>query len=185
MYRNYETKHIFMTIGFCIALLCPFIIMLAPHIVAETLHSNQNLWIVQAPSVNYYLYAIGFLLLIASCLLLYFMDARKNAILPSVICTLLSVIPFYIAAQSYKSLSEESISFRNAYSLSDRNYTWDQVKSITHYVGNEGDSSEFTFLFQDGQSMELSENGYTDQILGQFYSLCRTYNLKIKQINKS
>ncbi|MFI8494032.1 hypothetical protein ACIGC1_14090 [Peribacillus butanolivorans] len=72
----------------------------------------------------------------------------------------MSITSFYVASQSYKLLSEDSLSYSTLLSLKEYTYSWEDVEKINYYEGDDDEFSEYVFVFSDGNSLSLSENGY-------------------------
>ncbi|WP_207196633.1 hypothetical protein [Peribacillus sp. TH24] len=97
---------------------------------------------------------------------------------------LLSISSFYVASQSYKSLSEDSISYSTLSSLKEYTYSWEDVENINYYEGNDDEFSEYVFFFNDGNSLSLSENGYIKKLKFMIIIKAEDLNIKMENIDK-
>ncbi|MBS4178502.1 hypothetical protein [Lederbergia citrea] len=179
MERNYETRHIFMAIGICIALASPFLLIFLPNTIANIAHHTPGVWDVFVPRENYIVYGIGFLLLFIAAMLLFILDIRKVPIIISTVFVLLSVITFFIASQSYKSLSDDAISYSPLFSISDHIYSWEELDRVIYHQ-NKG-FPEYEFLFNDGNHMRLYRNAYFNEIQSLFYFKLKEINVNIER----
>ncbi|WP_207198823.1 hypothetical protein [Peribacillus sp. TH14] len=93
----------------------------------------------------------------------------------------MSITSFYVASQSYKSLSEDSISYSTLLSLKEYTYSWEDVEKINYYEGNDDEFSEYVFFFSGGNNLNLSENGYIKKI--KFMIIIKAEDLNIKMEN--
>ncbi|WP_342601867.1 hypothetical protein [Peribacillus sp. FSL E2-0159] len=97
---------------------------------------------------------------------------------------LLSISSFYVASQSYKSLSKDSISYSTLLSLKEYTYSWEDAENINYYEGNDDEFSEYVFFFNDGNSLSLSENGYIKKLKFMIIIKAEDLNIKMENIDK-
>jgi hypothetical protein len=183
--KNYETRHIFMAIGICILIFSPILLVFVPQNVSNAVHYTENLWYVFTPGMNFVVYAIGFLLLFISTMLLFLLDIKKIPIILSLISASFAVICFFVASQSYESLTEDFISYSPLFSLKDYTYPWNQVKSVTLNEYKREGYSEYKFVFTDGNSMKLRDDKYFKVIQPRVNEKLQEMNLGIKVVHKS
>ncbi|MBK5446902.1 hypothetical protein JFU13_28825 [Peribacillus sp. TH24] len=127
-------------------------------------------------------YWLFFFSISSSCSL--FLDIKKVSIILCGFLMLLSISSFYVASQSYKSLSEDSISYSTLSSLKEYTYSWEDVENINYYEGNDDEFSEYVFFFNDGNSLSLSENGYIKKLKFMIIIKAEDLNIKMENIDK-
>ncbi|MBP3041500.1 hypothetical protein J9303_18825 [Bacillaceae bacterium Marseille-Q3522] len=184
MNNNYQTRHIFLAFSICVAILSPICLLFVPQLVAEIVHYSSDMWHVFVPSENFIVYGAGFLLIFLAVLLPFLFNIKKISFILSIVCLLLSVIPFYVASQSYKSISEDSISFSSLFSNKAYSYDWNQIKAIIYYESDDSDYSEYEFLFHDGNSMTIQENQYFNDIRLRFDHKLNEQEIKLEKVKK-
>jgi hypothetical protein len=149
-----------MAIGLFILFFSPVLLLCVPEMVANSVHYTEKLWYVFTPGVNFAVYAIGFLFLFLAMMILFLLDIKRISIIISIIFVLSGMGSFYVASQSYKSLSDHSISFSPLFSFKDYTYSWKEIKSVYSIDYTSEGYSEFKFVFTDGNSMSLRYNKY-------------------------
>ncbi|MGE7603518.1 hypothetical protein ACQKL5_13680 [Peribacillus sp. NPDC097675] len=181
MKKKYEPRYFFLVIGLLIAVISPIFLLIFPQAIADAFHYKTDIWQVYVPGVSFVGYGIGLTFLVFAALLLFFLDIKKVSIILSIFFVGLSLTFFYLGSQSYKSLSEDSISYSTLLSLKEYSYSWDDVKKINYYKGNDDEFSKYVFFFSDGNSLSLSENGYIKKL--KFMIIIKTEDLNIKMEN--
>lgn len=169
-----------MAISICIVLSSPLFLMFVPKAVAKMVYHSTGTWDIFVPGANYIVYGVGFFLLLLAALLPFLMNVRKVSIILCIICIMLSAASFFIASQSYRALSEDRISYRMLFSAKDNNYSWDQLEAVVYNPETDGKSSEYKFLFNDGNSMTISENGYLVFLKSRLHNKLREIGIKIE-----
>jgi hypothetical protein len=149
-----------MAIGICILIFSPILLVFVPQSVSNAVHYTENLWYVFTPEMNFVVYAIGFLLLFISTMLLFLLDIKKISIILSLISASFAIVCFFVASQSYESLTDDFISYSPLFSSKDYTYPWNQVKSVTLNEYKREGYSEYKFVFTDGNSMNLRYDNY-------------------------
>lgn len=158
MFKNYEARHIFLAIALGVLVISPFLLLPLPTFVATNLHNPMG-WVVILPGKAYLLYALGFICLFASSLILFILNLSKAAKISSLISLLLSVFFFAGAVQKYTSLADESISFRESIWSDRHSYAWEEVESVKYHQATDG-FPKYEFHFKDGNQVTFSENGH-------------------------
>ncbi|WP_172370353.1 hypothetical protein [Sporosarcina jiandibaonis] len=165
MFKDYETKHIFMAIAICIAVISPVIILVLPTFVANTLYHTPDNWYIFVAGKTYGVYSIGFLFLTLSPLALFLLAERKFPVLVSIAFLLLSGLTFYVASLNYTSLSTDSISYREMFTTEKHTYSWNEIdRVIFNRVHSDEGFSEYEFHFNDGNELILVENGIVSRL---------------------
>ncbi|MFE8697372.1 hypothetical protein ACFYKT_13600 [Cytobacillus sp. FJAT-53684] len=182
MTKNYEPRHIALAISIVIAILSLFLIIFIPQTVADIVHYSSGVWHVFVPKENLIVYGIGFFLLFLASLILFIFNMKKRGIYLSIACVLLSLIPFYMGSQSYLIFSNDSISLSPILSSKVTDYTWNDVKSVTFYEGEEGERSEYVFIFHDGHSITLEDNAYFQKIVTNLEIKLAEVNLRVDRV---
>ncbi|MED1203603.1 hypothetical protein [Heyndrickxia acidicola] len=183
--KNYETRHLFMAIGICILIFSPILLVFVPQSVSNTVHFTKNLWYVFTPRMNFVVYAVEFLLLFVSTMLLFLLDIKKISIILSLISASLAVGCFFVDSQSHESLTEDFISYSPLFSLKDYTYPWNKVKSIMLNGYKREGFSEYKFVFTDGNSMNLRYDNYFKVIEPQLDNKLQEMKLGIKVAHKT
>lgn len=160
MVKNYETRHVFLGLAMSIAILSLLLLIFIPQTIADIAHYSPDMWHVFVPKENRIMYAIGFLFLFLAAMIPFFMNVKKISILISVACILLSFIPFFIGSQSYIIFADDGISYSPLLSTKVTQYSWNEVSVITYFEAEEGERSEYEFLFHDNHTISLEENLY-------------------------
>ncbi|MFD2045524.1 hypothetical protein ACFSTA_17710 [Ornithinibacillus salinisoli] len=176
--KRYETRHIYLALGVCIPIFAPILLLFVPQTVAQILYYSKDTWYVFTPGENFTAFAIGFLLIFLATILLFILDIKKISIFLSISCVILSILCFIIASFSYKSLSDEELSYRSMFSMNHYTYTWEEVESIEYGKIDEKGNLGCTIIFTDGNSMTLKIDGY-------FKAIQYKFKNKLKEINKS
>lgn len=174
-----------MAIGISIVLFSPILLLFVPQTVANSFHYTEKLWYVFTPGVNFAVYAIGFLLLFISSMLLFILDIKKFSMILSLILASSALVCFFVASQSYKSLSEDFISYSPLFSFNDYTYAWNEVDSVILIDYKREGYSEFKFVFTDGNSMKLRYNKYFRAVQTRFYDKLQEMNLNIRVVHKT
>ncbi|MGG0288978.1 hypothetical protein ABEY41_28730 [Peribacillus butanolivorans] len=184
MKKHFEPRYFFLAIGILIAVVSPIFLLITPQAIADAVHYKTGIWQVFVPGVNFVVYGIGCSFLVLAALVLFFLDIKKVSIILCSFLMLLSISSFYVASQSYKSLSEDSISYSTLFSLKEYTYSWEDVENINYYEGNDDEFSEYVFFFNDGNSLSLSENGYIKKLKFMIIIKAEDLNLKMENIDK-
>ncbi|MFD4930252.1 hypothetical protein ACFWMS_15200 [Peribacillus butanolivorans] len=184
MKKHYEPRYFSLVIGILIAVVSPIFLLIPPQAIADAVHYKTGIWQVYVPGVNFVVYGIGFSFLVFAALVLFFLDIKKVSIILCSFFVLLSITSFYVASQSYKSLSEDSISYSTLLSLKEYTYLWEDVEKINYYEGNDDEFSEYVFFFSDGNNLNLSENGYIKKIKFMIIIKAEDLNIKMENIEK-
>ncbi|GEN84435.1 hypothetical protein SLU01_27470 [Sporosarcina luteola] len=158
MYKNYEARHIFMAIAIGILVISPFLLLPLPTFIATNMHGTEG-WVVFVPGKAYLLYALGFLFLFVSSLVLFILNLSKVAKISSVIAVLISVAFFMSAVQKYTVLADDSITFRESIWTDRHTYAWNEVDNVKFNLAAKG-FPVYEFQFKDGAEMTLPENGH-------------------------
>lgn len=163
--NNYEPRHTFMAVALVILLLSPLLILLLPSFVANSLHHTVGNWYVFVTGASYIGYSIGFLFLFLSALIIFLLNRSKISLGISAICILLSGVSFFIAAQCYTSLADNSISYSEIFSKEKHTYSWDEIEKVVYneVPRNEG-FPKYEFYFKDGGKIILAENGVVESL---------------------
>ncbi|QED46128.1 hypothetical protein [Cytobacillus dafuensis] len=181
MEKYYRTKHIFLAIGICIAISSPFLLVFVPQTIADIIYYTEGIGQIFVPKENYVVYGVGFLFLFLAAMLLSLLDIKKVSIILSIACVCLSAIPFFIASQSYKSISEESLSYRALFSKREYSYSWDEIERVIHYKAEDGDFPEYEFLFKDGNHVMFKANRYFQEVIPLLYYKLEEINVRIER----
>ncbi|SES67353.1 hypothetical protein SAMN05216389_101353 [Oceanobacillus limi] len=168
--KLYETRHIYLAIGICIAIFSPILLIFVPQTVAQILYYSDDTWYVFTSGENFSVFGAGFFFL-------FFWDIRKKSIVLSVVCLLLGLFCFVVASLSYKSLSDDSISYRSLLTLEVSTYSWEELDSIIYEENGDDGNATYQLLFTDGNSMSLKNDGHFKAIRYKFYN-------KLDEINK-
>ena len=160
MIKDYETRHIFMAIAICIAVVSPVIIFVLPTFVANTLYHTPDNWYIFVAGKTYGVYSIGFLFLTLSPFALFLLAGRKFSVLISIAFLVLSGLTFYVASLNYTSLSANSISYREMFTTENHSYSWSEIDRVIFNRAYEDEEfSKYEFHFNDGNELTLVENG--------------------------
>ncbi|MBA4536815.1 hypothetical protein H1Z61_06555 [Bacillus aquiflavi] len=183
--KYYETRHIFLAIAVMIAIASPLLLGFVPQTIVDLIHYKKGIWHVYVPTEAYPVYAVGLLLLFLSPLLLFLMRNSKVAILLSICCILFSGITFFTASQAYTLLSEDSLSYAPLFSMKDHIYTWDEVEKIIYYEADEGEMSDYEFLFHDGNSIKIKDDLYLSGYGFKLRDQLEKMNLNVEKVKKT
>lgn len=167
-YKSYETRHIFMVLAICTLLCSPFFILLAPLGVAHTIYYDYGVRLVYVPSINYWVYGVGWFLIFLGLSLLFLLKLRKSSIVVAVICLIGSAIFFYGGSKSFVTITDETITYRGVFAKEESNYEWIEVSKVNYYQMSEMDpeTSYYEFEFKDAKKLILKENGKVSEIQG-------------------
>jgi len=180
---GYENRIIYLVIGICFAIFAPISLLFVPQTVAEIVHYKPGLWHIFVPKNIFYIYIVGYLFLFISMMLLFLLNNRKVSIILSIICIILSLVPFFIASKANTSISYNSISHTPPLKLHSHIYKWDEIEKINYYKNeDEVEINEYEIFFRDGTSIKLPDNGYFDDIKLVFYSKLDEMNLEVTEI---
>lgn len=166
MDRRYDTRHIFLAIGACIALISPVFILLMPLAIVNTLYYQRDIWILHAPGENYLAYGFSLFLVVLACALLWLLDIRKASIGLAITCLVASGVVFYYVSLSYVTLSDEEISYRKLFSQEKKTYDWEELDQLLYYekLPEDKDLSYYEFYFKDGEMLTIKQNKYVKEI---------------------
>ena len=154
-----ERKHIPMVIGIVFVLLSPAMVFLLPNFMANTLYFRTGSWFVFVPGSVYLIYTISFVLLIVAAFVLYGLSLRKKSIYISAGLTVLAMVGFYTAANSYTLLSDDGITYRPLYTFQTHHYKWNEIDHATfNSVPKEDGKSTFVFSFKDERELQVTVN---------------------------
>ncbi|WP_449621573.1 hypothetical protein [Robertmurraya sp. Marseille-Q9965] len=177
MEKNYETRHIYFTIAIMIAILSPIFYFFVPQTVGDVVHYKEDTWYVSTPKENFTSFAVACGFLFIASILLFFLNIRKLSITLSVIFLCLGLFTFYIASQSFVSLSNEEISYSSLFELKKHTYQWEDIQRVIHYRNETGSFSEFELIFTDGNRARLDDNAYFREKSDKFGMKLAEYNL--------
>ncbi|WP_433958341.1 hypothetical protein [Cytobacillus horneckiae] len=175
MTKNYEPRQVFLVLCIATAIFSLILLLFIPQIIADIVHHTSGVWQVFVPKGNFVVYAVGFFLIFLSLFILFILDIKKKSILLSILCILLSIIPFYIGSQSYIIFANDSISYSPIFSAEKKKYTWDELSAVTYFKAKEGEKSEYVFTFKDDNTITLEDNSY-------FGNIINPLQIKLKEI---
>ncbi|WP_066300126.1 hypothetical protein [Bacillus sp. FJAT-29937] len=182
MEKNYQPKHVFLAIGICIAVSSPFLLIFAPQTIADSVYYTKGIYqVVFVPGENYIVYGIGLFLLIIAAMIISIFDIRKFSIILSFVFVCLSIIPFWMASQSFKLISEDGLSYRTLFSKQDLSYSWSEVEKVIYYKGEKGDFPEYEFLFIDGNQLKFKANAYFQMVVPLVTDRLKKVNVSIEK----
>ncbi|QFF97676.1 hypothetical protein PB01_02015 [Psychrobacillus glaciei] len=184
MHRRYDTRHIFMAIGACIAFLSPVFLIIIPLVVVNTLYDKRDIWITYVPGANYAAFGVGVFFLILACALLWLFDVRKWTVSAGILCLILCGFTFYVASLSYVTLSDEEISYRKLFSKEKQIYDWRELDELLYYEKFEEDKelSHYEFHFKDGQVLTIKQNSFVAGIQGSISSKVRGLGIPLEYV---
>ena len=179
--RGYETRHLFMAVAIALLLLSPVFILLAPLFIANTLYHTPESWYVFVSGMSYLVYGIGCFFLVLAVFMLFLLAGQKFSIIVSLALLILSGASFYIAAQNYTSLADDSIAYRTIFSKEQHVYAWGEVERVVYkHAPNADTFAEYEFHFNDGNKMTLTENGIVRGLRDGIRNRLRQENIKIE-----
>lgn len=179
MVRGYETRPLFMAVA--LLLLSPVFILLVPLFIANTLSHTLESWYVFVSGMNYLVYDLGSLFLVLAVFTLFILAGRKFSIVVSLSFLILSGVSFYIAAQSYTSLADNSIAYREIFSKEQHAYAWSEIERVAYTQAPNADTfAEYEFYFNDGNKMTLIENGIVRGLRDGIRNRLRQENVQIE-----
>ncbi len=156
-----ENRHMFLAISVCTLLLSPLIIIIGPLFIAQTLFYERGYWLIQAPSVNYILFTIGFILLTGAFIILWLKDVNKKSVLFAGILIVACVVLLVGASSSYEKIMPGAITIKSPFSFEKQVYAWEDVEKVDYYLYKEHRNDRyFMFYFKDGSSWRLNQSGY-------------------------
>ena len=162
-------------IVFAVALLivAPFVMFFVPLIYSETVYININHLELIIPMRNFVLIGVGFACLTVMLLLFAWKRQRITYIL-GVILVVGAIFAFSQSQRSYIAIQDEGIEM-NMYG-DVKNYYWQDMSEMVYDVFEE-DTNRYTFIMEDGESIELAENGQLEALRGTILSIARKYNI--------
>lgn len=160
MEKNYQTKHIFLIIAILTAIFGPISYFFIPQTVADIVHHKDGVWFVSVPKENFTTFAVGFLFIFIASMTLFLLDIKKISIIISILFLGCAFAAFYLASQSFGSLSTENITYSPLSTTEKYTYTWEQVDKIIHHRTESGDISNYEFVFNDGKSFTIKDSPY-------------------------
>ncbi|MBK3494202.1 hypothetical protein JFL43_04890 [Viridibacillus sp. YIM B01967] len=186
LYKRYETRHIFMVLAICTFLISPLFVLLVPLAVVHTIHYQYGVFLVYAPSVNYWVIGVGWFFVFLAFLLLFLLDVKKLSIVLSIICIIASGIVSFGGSTSYIKMTSDDISFRGIFAKENNIYGWDEVKKLIYYEMEPEDkeASYYEFYFKDGQMLTIKENGHVAEAQRTFFSLVQDEGVEVQYVTK-
>ena len=158
-----EKRHMFMAISICTLLLSPLIVIIGPLFIAQTLFYERKYWLIQAPSVNYILFTIGFILLTSAFIILWLKDVNKKSVFFAGILIVACAVLLFVASSSYEKIMPDAITIKSPFSIEKKVYAWEDVEKVDYYLYKEHMNDRyFMFYFNDGSSWRLNHSGYVD-----------------------
>jgi len=162
--KNYETRHLFLATAIVMLVLSPVVLLVLPTGVIGALHYSTSQLVIYAMGKSYLVYAAGLFFLFLSVFVIFLLWGKKSVVLVSLACLVLSGFSFYFAAQHYISIGTDKLSYRMLFSSEEHNYSWNEIERAIYY----GDEYEkvtptYEFIFDDGNSITLPENGYLEE----------------------
>ncbi|WP_431029578.1 hypothetical protein [Lysinibacillus sp. LZ02] len=162
-------------IVFAIALLLitPLFVFFVPLFYSQTVYIHVDHIALLIPMRNFVLVGVGFACLIVMLLLL----AWKRQLATYMLGGLLvvgAIIAFLQSQTSYIVIQESGIETKMYSDV--KNYYWEEMTDIVYDV-YATDANTYTFTMNDGETVEIVENGQLQQIRGTFLSIARQYNI--------
>ncbi|WP_047986157.1 hypothetical protein [Ornithinibacillus californiensis] len=179
MVPNYEKRHFFMAIGIGILFISPILLLLIPSFIVNSLYLEPGTWVVIAPSTSYWLYGIGCLLLSIACFIMYLFNVRKLPVFIGIILIIVGAFFLLIGTKPFIAVSDQGISIRE--STSEINfYAWNEIDHINYYdIPRSEGFDTYEFHFQDGNSIQLAENGLLSSYRLHFFNIFQEENLTL------
>lgn len=163
----------FIVFAVALALLAPFFIFFVPLIYSETIYISIDHIELLIPMRNFVLVGVGFACLIV--LLLLFAWKRKSATyILGVILVVGAVFAFSQSQRSYIAIQDTGIEMKMYGDL--KNYYWQDMSELVYDV-YEVEANRYTFVMEDGKTIELDENGQLEALRGTFLSIARKHNI--------
>ncbi len=156
-----ENRHVFLAITICMVLLSPLVILMVPVFVAQTFFYERGYWLINAPSVNYILYAIGLALLIIACVILWLKDINKFSIVSAISLSVACFVLLFGASLSYEKITSSAVTLSGPFSSNEKIYSWEEVEKVDYFLHKEhAEGRYFIFYFSDGATWTLEQSGY-------------------------
>ncbi|MGM9944902.1 MAG: hypothetical protein ACI33M_08165 [Lysinibacillus sp.] len=163
----------FIVFAVALLLLAPFFMFFVPLIYSETVYININHLELIIPMRNFVLIGVGFACLIVMLLLFAWKRQRMTYML-GIILIVGAVFAFSQSQRSYIAIQDDGIEM-NMYG-DVKNYHWQDMTEMVYDVFEE-DTNRYTFIMEDGESIELAENGQLEALRGTILSIARKYNI--------
>lgn len=153
-----------------------------PQTIADIVHNKDDIFFVAVPDENFTVFAIGYGFICLASLILFLFNIRKLSIAISILCLILAFCIFYIGSQYYQTLAASTISYSPLFTLKKETYSWDEVTQIIHYRSENGEISEYKFVFADGNQMKINDNPYFQHVSYKFSKKLHEEGLTVELI---
>ena len=163
----------FIIFAVALLLLAPFFIFFVPLIYSETVYINMDHLELLIPLRNFVLVGVGFACLIV-LLLLFAWKRQRMTYMLGVILVVGAIFAFSQSQRSYIAIQDDGIEMTMYGDV--KNYYWQDMSEMVYDVF-EQDVNRYTFIMQDGQSVELAENGQLEALHGTLLSIARKHNI--------
>lgn len=179
MEKNYQKKHYFLAFAVLIGVFAPILYFFLPQTVSDILHHKDGVWFVSVPEEAFTAFLVGFACLFISSFILYLLDIRKLSVVISILFLSMAFGSFFLASQNYMTLSNENIAFSPFFSMEKDSYPWDQVEQIIHFRNEQGDISEYEFVFDDDNRVKIKDTAYFKEKSFKFQKKLAEENLQV------
>ena len=163
----------FIIFAVALLLLAPFFTFFIPLIYSETIYINMDHLELLIPLQNFVLVGVGFACLIV-LLLLFAWKRQRMTYMLGVILVVGAIFAFSQSQRSYIAIQDDGIEMTMYGDV--KNYYWQDMSEMVYDVF-EQDANRYTFTMQDGQSVELAENGQLEALRGTLLSIARKHNI--------
>lgn len=160
MEKNYQKKHYFLAFAVLIAVFAPILYFFLPQTISDIMHNKDGVWFVSVSEEAFTAFLVGFACLFISSFILYLLDIRKLSVVISILFLTMAFGSFFLASQNFMTLSNDNIAFSPFFSLEKETYPWDQVEQIIHFRNEQGDISEYEFVFVDDNRVRIKDTAY-------------------------
>ena len=167
--------------GFALLLLSPLVLLIGPLMYVESVYFDRNYFLLITPKQNFVLLGIALGLIIGSLFLL----AWKRRVVTYVIvgfCIIASGITGALSFKSYTAMDEQGIIFQQY--GDQQTYHWGEIAMIVYEIATPSEAGNYRFTMNDGEQIEIKENGKMERLKGKIYSFARSYSIELTEIER-
>ncbi|MCU9614664.1 hypothetical protein OEV98_14060 [Caldibacillus lycopersici] len=181
MIREYDARHIFLTIGIICLLISPILLIFLPTSLANIFYQTDTVWLVFIPDGNYYVYGFGCVLIAFAFIVIAIINKKMWSISISILSFLCGVFVLYLASHAYETIGNDGISMREAFSMKEYHYGWEDIAQAKRHIGyNDDNYYGFEIIFNDGNKMMIDDDNQYSRIRGVFTNKLEYYDIEVE-----
>ncbi|MEC1177473.1 hypothetical protein P9B03_03170 [Metasolibacillus meyeri] len=176
MANNMSYRYAFFVIGLSLLIVSPLVVFFIPRMIPMTFYFVKYTWFYYVPFEAYVVFAIGIIILVICCALLFFGKMRRWTIISSGILSIVALVVFYGSTRCYITMDDNGFTYRGLFEQQKQYAGWENVTQIERVEVAAGEPGNATYhiSFDNGDMITFKEDKFVQASRGKMrgkYSL--------------